>query len=77
MSGEGAEREGVSESQAGSALSAQTLTGLDLTNHEVMTWGPGFSFCCINNNFTYWLYLKGSTFTPASGILSLFDVRNP
>ena len=40
MSGEGAEREGDTESEAGSrlrAVSTQPDTGLELTNGEIMT----------------------------------------
>ena len=40
MSGDGAEREGDTESEAGSRLSAVSTepnVGLELTNHELMT----------------------------------------
>ena len=41
MSGVGAEREGDTESEAGSrlwAVSTKPNAGLELTNHEIMTW---------------------------------------
>ena len=40
MSGGGAEREGDTESKAGSSLPAVSIenTGLELTNCEIMTW---------------------------------------
>ena len=41
MSGGGAEREGDTESQAGSriwAVSTEPYTGVELTDHEIMTW---------------------------------------
>ena len=41
MSGEGAEREGYIESEAGSrlqAISTEPDAGLELTNREIMTW---------------------------------------
>ena len=41
MSGGGAEREGDTESEAGSrlwAVSTEPDAGLELTNHEIMTW---------------------------------------
>ena len=40
MNGGGAEREGDTESEAGSrvqAVSTESNTGLELTNHEIMT----------------------------------------
>ena len=40
MSGEGAEREGDTESEAGSrlqAVSTEPYTGLELTSYEIMT----------------------------------------
>ena len=42
VSGGGAEREGDTESEAGSrlwAVSTQPNTGLEPMNHEIMTWG--------------------------------------
>ena len=41
MSGEGAEREGDTESDAGSrlrAISPEPDVGLELTNREIVTW---------------------------------------
>ena len=41
MSGGGAEREGDTESEAGSrlwAVSTEPNVGLKLTNHKIMTW---------------------------------------
>ena len=41
MSGDGAEREGDTESEAGSrlqAVSTEPEAGLELTNCEIMTW---------------------------------------
>ena len=41
ISGGGAEREGDTESEAGSSLwavSTEPDAGLELTNHEIMTW---------------------------------------
>ena len=41
MSWGGAEREGDAESEAGSRLQAastEPVAGLELTNHEIMTW---------------------------------------
>ena len=49
QAGEG-QREGERESQAGSALSVQswTGTGLELTNHEIMTWAETKSWTLAN-----------------------------
>ena len=44
MNGRGAEREGDTDSKAGSrllAVSTEPNVGLKLTNHEIMTWAEG------------------------------------